>query len=219
MRSLGFPSLMCAVNGLHVTGAAAVQQNAKRLKELTRFVDYSISTDIRILDASDAVNVARQLSTMPCSKEISWRAHRSYLVADKVEVVGGRDETDGKTVMLTGFIRGNPLYVHSLAHLCGIGTVRIASVEVVPNVHAPLGSQWGELSASSSLEGSNVYHADKDLQDSLVMTANGDVLAGEQTWPSEEEMMQATSDNTDTDVGRNRRNVSDKSVGFFAILL
>lgn len=204
---------MCAVNGLTVGGPSAVQVNAKRLRELTRFVEYSITADVRICDAADIANAARQLSTMPCGKEIGWRSRRSYLVADKVEVASQNE--NGNTIVLSGFIRGNPLYIHSLAHVCGVGTTRIARVEVFGATHEPLSSRWTEMSihdsstTATSSSDYSVFNADASLQDSLVMSATGDVLAGEQTWPSEEEM----ATNGDMDVGRNRRPVNDKSVG------
>jgi hypothetical protein len=51
---------MCAVNGLNVSGPSSVQLNSKRLKELTRFIEFSVSAEVRIVDAADTANIARE---------------------------------------------------------------------------------------------------------------------------------------------------------------
>lgn len=227
LRSLGFPALMCAVNGLStppVDGMTSfnptIQQNAKRLKEITRYLEYAISSDIRIADAVDSAGITRQLSEMTCNREISWRGNRSYVVADSVSIVScGADvvsvpgEEDDLTVVMSGYIRGKPLFIHSLSHICGVGTSRIARIEVVPPAASPFagGSRGLAIPSESSSSDRNVFMADPSKQDSLVMSATGDILAGEQTWPSEEEMggvdEQGAMDN-DLTVGRNRRRIA-----------
>lgn len=103
------------------------------------------------------------------NRALRWRSQRSYLVSDQVSV-----EADGR-VIVTGCLRGVPLYLHSLVHLSGgAGTARISRVKLA--------------------EDGSVLEVDRTLQDDMVMEAAADVLMGEQTWPSEQELMVGNND-------------------------
>ena len=225
MRSLGFPALVCAVNGFNGPAAdgmsslvTSVQNSARRVREITRFLEFTVSTDIRIIESTDSSNLTRQLSGMTCSRELSWRGNRSYLLADEVQITDEKFVGNGEylpedtvSVVVSGYIRGKPLYVHSLSHICGAGTSRIAKIEVVPIHEAPFSNANRKFSAGTNTAPENLYLADPTRQDSLIMSATGDVLAGEQTWPSEEEMVGGATEGVldgDLAVGRNRRKIA-----------
>ena len=146
-------------------------------------------------------------------KEVSWRSIRSTVVGDSLELLDCLPEApESNRVRVTGYLRGTPLYMHSLIHMLGVNTCTLESVEVGSD---PLTAasrrlkgqgQRGAAPLGDGSEGSTVYRADPSKQDSLVMESTPDSLMGEQTWPTEEELLQQTSMN-DGMAGRDQRHV------------
>lgn len=72
------------------------------------------------------------ITTTP--REISWRSLRSYLLVDSLNIIPN-DETqknhdDQCSVRITGYLRGCPLYLHSLAQIKDVGTGKIVNVGI-----------------------------------------------------------------------------------------
>lgn len=63
-------------------------------------------------------------------KDLTWRSLRSYMLADSLTFLpsGTKPEDDQCTVRVTGYLRGCPLFLHSLMQLKGVGAGRIVSV-------------------------------------------------------------------------------------------
>ena len=142
-------------------------------------------------------------------KEVSWRSIRSTVVGDSLEVLDCLpDAPESNRIRVTGYLRGAPLYVHSLMHIMGVGTSRLESVEVG---HDPLTSASRELKSHGarniSDDASYTCVADPSKQDSLEMESTPDTLMGEQTWPTEEELLHMTSAG-DGSAGRDQRNLN-----------
>ena len=185
--------MVCCVQGL---STAVIKSKGTSInsciKDLEKYLLTVFSTDIRVLDAENPPAVVRHLSTMP-TKEISWRNYRSYLQADTVEIIpnNGDDAKSGDntcTVRLSGYLRGSPLYLHSLGHIPGVSTGSISQVEVHTN-GGPLRalSRRGNSSAGGG-DGVVILEVDGSLQDPMTTMALGDGLQGEQTWPTEDEL-------------------------------
>ena len=129
-------------NSLHATRKAARQY----------ITTHAMLPDARIIDInSDCLNsggssgsatvgnetnmLIRTLRSMS-PKPVSWRAQRSYLLADALSVNIQEQEQDGaaavadKTyrVQVGGYLRGRPMQVNSLMHLVGVGAGRIVKV-------------------------------------------------------------------------------------------
>jgi len=102
--------------------------------------------------------------------------------------------------------------VHSLMHIMGVGTGRIVRAwKGTPLVGPGARREGGPRAGKGSMEdGTAVVVACKDKQDSLQVAAQGNNLAGEQTWPSTGEMTglplsEDPSLSLDRDQGRDRR--------------
>jgi pre-rRNA-processing protein TSR1 len=122
-------------------------------------------------------------SSATASTVLRWKSQRSYFVTENVTFTPSEstDHNASSKVKMTvsACLRGVPLYAHSLMHICGVGVVRIVSI-----------TQGDSSSSSSSILEEDNPHIEVDhcaLQDDLQMEAFGDDLAGEQTWPTEDE--------------------------------
>jgi pre-rRNA-processing protein TSR1 len=86
------------------------------------------------------------------------------------------------------YVRGRPLGVNQLVHVCGLGQYKLQqvkkAVEPCPMKAERYGSSNGDVQEDEVLA-----IADSEFQDSLAMEAQVDELAGEQTWPTEEEVI------------------------------
>ncbi|CAD5314654.1 unnamed protein product [Arabidopsis thaliana] len=97
-----------------------------------------------------------------------WRSQRSYIVARKAGMLVD-DESSGKcTLLLSGYLRARKLSVNQLVHVSGVGDFQFSKIEVLKSL-VP----------------------DPMKQEPLVIENTPDPLAGEQTWPTEEEMAEA----------------------------
>jgi hypothetical protein len=94
-------------------------------------------------------------------KPVSWRAQRSYLLADKSTVRVTPQEQDSGSgsgsgpryrVELGGYLRGRPMQVHSLVHLVGVGAGRVARVwqGAPPHARNAASEHMGEIVADKS---------------------------------------------------------------------
>ena len=185
--------MVCCVQGL---STAVIKSKGTSInsciKDLEKYLLTVFSTDIRVLDAENPPAVVRHLSTMP-TKEISWRNYRSYLQADTVEMLPSTGDDADKggnntcTVRLSGYLRGSPLYLHSLGHVPGVSTGSISHVEVHTN-GGPLRALSRRGNSSAGGGGVVILEVDGSLQDPMTTMALGDGLQGEQTWPTDDEL-------------------------------
>lgn len=139
IRATGLPQSLACVQGLECSLGDSAKQ--KRLcsdtkKMVQRTLDNLVLPGIKLVDqvCSDSPTHSREVDDLVRSvaalsgREVTWRAMRSCLVADSLEVGDERDENGRGRVRLSGYLRGCPLLVHSLMHLPGVGTARIVRV-------------------------------------------------------------------------------------------
>ncbi|CAA0270937.1 unnamed protein product [Arabidopsis thaliana] len=123
-----------------------------------------------------------------------WRSQRSYIVACKAGMLVD-DESSGKcTLLLSGYLRARKLSVNQLVHVSGVGDFQFSKIEVLKDPF-PLNERTNqnsmELDDSHDEEVLKSLVPDPMKQEPLVIENTPDPLAGEQTWPTEEEMAEA----------------------------
>ena len=135
LKAEGLPSSVCCMQGLMQDydysegfgGASASNvMESKRLMET--LIESRIGSDIKVIQEENSAILIRTLSVC-IPRDISWRMNRSYLMSESVEVLSDANPTDGTcSISVTGYLRGAPLYLHSLMHIVGVGACRLASV-------------------------------------------------------------------------------------------
>lgn len=199
LKSVGCPELICGVqNGHHLDGKPLVDST----KVLQAEIEMHIGSDTKVMELHKTDLLCRQLcTTVP--RQVNWRKERTFLLADAVEAFVSEDGL--ATVHLKGYLRGQSLALNSLMHIVGAGTGRVQKVRGVTQDPFYVEKKSGDQAADMSEQEVELY-ADLDKQDPLELFAEGDGVAGEQTWPTEEEM-NAAVDEGDEGAGRLRRNV------------
>ena len=156
-------------------------------------------------ERADLVRVAcEQRSAQP-----AWRARRAYVLAERAslteekppEAFGPAPAIDAvaartATVVVEGYVRGCALVVDQLLHLPGIGDFPLARVEAA---EAPGGAGGGRGDGRGSDvamdAGPGATLAVPSARAERAVRENiPDALAGEQTWPTEEEMAEAEAE-------------------------
>jgi pre-rRNA-processing protein TSR1 len=81
--------------------------------------------------------------------------------------------------------------VNQLVHVCGLGQYKLQQVNKAVEPCPMKAERYGSSSSNSDMQQDDdvLAVADPELQDSLAMEAQVDELAGEQTWPTEEEVI------------------------------
>lgn len=120
-----------------------------------------------------------------------WRNQRPYLMAQKVDIVND-DQNPGKsTLLLTGYLRAHSLSVNQLVHVSGVGDFQLSKIEVIKDP-LPLNARKDHGAMDSEevheVEVIKSLNPDPMKQEPLLVENFPDPLAGEQTWPTEEEM-------------------------------
>lgn len=200
LKAAGCPEVLCCAQNFDLlTGKTLLDTR----KALTKQLDDCIGPDVRVGESHKADLFCRLLCTVT-PRTVTWRATRSYLLGDTVEVsqTGGGDNGEEPCVTISGYMRGRSMALNSLMHLPGLGTGRINRVEA-GKTHFPGGRR--ALTPMDD-DADSTLVAEKEKQDSLVLEADSTGLAGEQTWPTEEEM-NAALDGIDEGAGRHRRDI------------
>eukprot|EP00250_Pteridium_aquilinum_P012088 c20503_g1_i1 orf=59-2500(+) len=145
--------------------------------------------------AEDYEQVLRYLSSHRSSSP-QWRCHRPYVMAQKLEFVPDAQAPEQGTLLLSGYVRGRGLSVNQLVHLTGLGDFQLKQVDILEDPYALRRDHKGLKSESMELEDlsrekASLLCPDPILQEQLIVENTPDPLAGEQTWPTEEELARA----------------------------
>ncbi|KAL8514967.1 hypothetical protein ACS0TY_013885 [Phlomoides rotata] len=121
-----------------------------------------------------------------------WRNQRSYLMAQKVDMVADTCSSEKCTVVLTGYLRAHNLSVNQLVHVAGAGDFQLSKIELLKDP-CPLNVRKGMdvMDSESDIQVMTCLTPDTLKQEPLVVENAPDPLAGEQTWPTEAEMAEA----------------------------
>lgn len=118
-------------------------------------------------------------------------------MAQKLEFVPDTQLPEQGTLLLSGYVRGRGLSVNQLIHLTGLGDFQLKQVDTLedpcPFRRDHKGLLKGEpMELENSANGKvSLICPDPSLQEQLIVENTPDSLAGEQTWPTEEELAKA----------------------------
>lgn len=200
LKAAGLPSVIGVVQGLELLKG---KKKSDMRKWGQRFFETEFAGQAKAIDASNSGLLVRTLSTTP-ARRIHWRSIRSYLLADSAEVVpsDGPMGAEHGALHIRGYIRGRPLGVNQLIQLGDIGHFRMKQINSSSEPfsdkpkHRGCKEAAGQPAAGSRRWGNEdvLVMADPGQQEDLNVEAEVDGLAGEQTWPTEQEMAQAGLD-------------------------
>lgn len=197
LRAAGLPAVVGVIQGLE-------HLNGKRHSDMKRwghrFFESEFPGQGKAIDASNSSLLTRTLSTTP-TRRMHWRDTRSYLVADSAKLIPseGRPDCACGTLHVRGYVRGRPLGVNQLVHIGGSGHFRMRQINsstepfpLKPNHHNNVKAK-GLAPEVVDSEGQVLAVANADEQEDLSPEAVVDGLAGEQTWPTQQELAQAAA--------------------------
>ena len=189
LRALGSPTVVCCLQDIRAHMSASAVETGLPFREIQKYLESAVSADMRVVNGADTDQLIRLISTT-VPRDVSWRSIRSYMLPDSVEIAPDIAATDVVaaplfSVKIRGYLRGNPLHIHSLGHFPYVGVGKIERIEV-PMAGGPCEARHGVAGAGESP--CMVLQADPEKQDSIVLEAAGAGVSGEQTWPDEEEM-------------------------------
>ncbi|XP_029303069.1 pre-rRNA-processing protein TSR1 homolog [Cottoperca gobio] len=174
-------------------------------------------TEIRFPDArlypldseQDGTLLLRHLGTQR-QRKLGFRSRRSHLLAQHVtftpnspaEGTGGGPTGLG-TLCVSGYVRGRPLQVDRLVHISGHGDFQLSQIDAPPDplpliLTTARTAKSGKEGDFDMLDGGEdeapvrvLMKADPSRRESLQAEAEVDPMAGEQTWPTETEILEA----------------------------
>ncbi|KAK4782398.1 hypothetical protein SAY86_016500 [Trapa natans] len=192
-RSLGLPSSVVFIRDL--------PSEIKRRNELKKMCISSLTPEFPEeckfypADTKDELHkfvglFREQRLTVP-----HWRNQRPYIFAHKVDMVVDQDNPVKSTIYITGYLRARSLSVNQLVHISGVGDFQLGKIDILKDPY-PLNARK-EHNAMDSDENNEEEQVIRTLstdpmkQEELLVENVPDPLAGEQTWPTEEEMAKA----------------------------
>ncbi|KAG9440983.1 hypothetical protein H6P81_016837 [Aristolochia fimbriata] len=127
-----------------------------------------------------------------------WRSQRPYVMAHEVHLVAGDSGEGNCMLLLSGYVRARGLSVNQLVHVSGAGDFQLSKIDVLRNPF-PINIRKNQdlMDAEAALE-AQILHSllpDPSKQEPLIVENVPDPLAGEQTWPTEEEMAESAKMN------------------------
>ncbi|XP_037631809.1 pre-rRNA-processing protein TSR1 homolog [Sebastes umbrosus] len=174
-------------------------------------------TEIRFPDArlfpldseQDATLLLRHLGTQR-QRKLGFRSRRSHLLAQHITFTPnsptegtGSGPTGLGTLCVSGYVRGRPLQVDRLVHISGHGDFQLSQIDA-PSDPLPLiftaarPAKTGKEGEVDMLDRGDdeapvrvLMKADPSSRESLHAEAEVDPMDGEQTWPTETEILEA----------------------------
>ncbi|KAK2912343.1 pre-rRNA-processing protein TSR1 homolog [Channa argus] len=157
----------------------------------------------------DATLLLRHLGTQR-QRKLGFRSRRSHLLAQHVTFTPN-SPTEGTTggptglgtLCVSGYVRGRPLRVDRLVHISGHGDFQLSQIDAASdplplNLSTPRPSKPSKGEDFDMLDGGEdevsvrvLMKADPSCRESLQTEAEVDPMDGEQTWPTEAELLEA----------------------------
>lgn len=186
----GLPSTVHVIQGL--SKVPAKKRNDAR-QMVQKFVDFRFPKERAMpLDTDqDAILVLRQIGNQK-QRRVTLQERRPHLLAEEVAFEPDPDNDSSGTLKVSGYVRGRQLNANSLVHLPGYGDyqmLRIDSAKDPYPLFTPRSDQMKEEEEVRVLQESNPL-----LRETLVSVNEVDPMDGEQTWPTEEELMEADAE-------------------------
>lgn len=195
LRSLGLPVTTGLLVGL--ADVAAKKKSDVKKGALAAFeTELLEDTKMHIADSTEECQqVLRHLAELRLSNPI-WRAQRPFLVAQQLDYEADPNSSGSGILRVSGYIRSRAISVNQLVHLAGVGDFQLKQIDEVEDP-CPLRQQKRQNvsgdgmqveDASAGQKASTSVVANAAIQETLIVENTPDDLAGEQTWPTEEEL-------------------------------
>lgn len=178
IKTQGVPNVICMVQ--HLENHQPKMQHSIRAS-LLYYMRHHFPNEEKLYSAGSPLDCTKALRHIASqhSKGINWRDRHSYLIADSLSVSPNIENEFG-TLSITGYIRGNNLSANRLVHIPKFGDFQINKI---------LSSS---LKSCSSIDVDEVLDVpDPDIQDNLISENIPDPLDAEQTWPTQDELLEA----------------------------
>ncbi|KAG0627782.1 hypothetical protein M758_2G227700 [Ceratodon purpureus] len=198
LRSLGLPVTTGLLVGL-ADVAAKKKSDVKKGALAALETELLEDTKMHVADSTDECQqVLRHLAEQRLSNP-TWRAQRPYLVAQQLEYEADPNSSGTGILRVSGYVRSRAISVNQLVHLAGVGDFQLKQIDMVEDP-CPLRQQKRQNVNGDSMQVEDVSAGQKAstsvvanpaLQEALIVENIPDDLAGEQTWPTEEELAQA----------------------------
>jgi len=189
--SQGLPPSLHAVQGLkHVP----IKKQSDVRKTLNKKLEkWFPEIKLHSIDNSqDGGVILRQIANQK-QKRIHYRENRPYLLTDKTEFQpDSQEENSLGTLKVSGYLRGKGLSVNGLLHLPGLGDFQMKQIDL-PTDPYKIQKMNKKKTDSEDMEEDIKVHsiADPSNQETLQTEAEVDPMDGEQTWPTDQELIEA----------------------------
>ncbi|XP_033832924.1 pre-rRNA-processing protein TSR1 homolog [Periophthalmus magnuspinnatus] len=196
----GLPSHALVCLGLTDLPMKKRVESKRALSKITeaRFPDarlFSLDTE------QEATLLLRHLGSQR-QRKLGFRSRRSHLLGQSITFTPNSEGNTGLgTLCVSGYVRGCPLSVDRLVHISGHGDFQLSQIDApsdpLPlNISAPRVTKPGKGDVDMIDGGTEettrvLMRADLSRRESLQAEAEVDPMDGEQTWPTEAELLEA----------------------------
>ncbi|KAL6767514.1 hypothetical protein ACKKBF_B35530 [Auxenochlorella protothecoides x Auxenochlorella symbiontica] len=187
LRALGLPGAIGAV----VSGAPPADLKARSAakKRAAALLARVAAPEVRVMAAdgpADWAALVRHLADAAPAVP-GWRQHRPQLLVEGAELAGEGVGSDGTvTLLLRGYVRNLGLSVRQAVHVPGAGDFALSQIDALPGP----GRGRDGMDADPAV----LATAGPEERANLDRENVPDPLAGEQTWPTEEELVEAEAE-------------------------
>ena len=194
IKSQGAPSVVSIVCG---TGEVKQKHRGQVKKQFDHFFAEEFGASAKVVTfekhgAEREIDALRRALSQIKTKQVTWRSERAYMTAHDAKL--GKTPSGVQAVALSGYVRGKALNVHQLVHLPGQGTFQISHIDVHENDPFPLRPSHRAKTGGMDIDAGDAAGSVRTIvarSEHMVSTeeeAEPDVMGGEQTWPTMEEM-------------------------------
>lgn len=190
----GLPSTIFAIQGLkHVP----IKKQSDTKKNITKQLEkWFPEVKLHPIDSQKDAGLVLRLLANQKQKPIFYREKRPYMLVDHVQMDSDNAENVKGTLKISGYIRGKQLSVNRLIHLPGLGDFQMKQIDLPSDPYTirkkqDKNSMEEEDDSLMEEDLKVIATSDPSKQMSLVTEAEVDPMEGEQTWPTEEELLQA----------------------------
>ncbi|QDZ23541.1 ribosome biogenesis protein BMS1/TSR1 [Chloropicon primus] len=188
LRAFSLPNVYCCVQGMAGLG---LSEKAREKKRATKVFTEQVRDSVNCLPLDSNQDCLHLFRMLKEHKQIVpvWRKQRPYLITEGCEVFPNGNQV---RVSLTGYVRGQNLSANQAFLLPGIGEYHVERIDQEDDPFTKARKKGKAEGASLMDEDTKtLVVADKSQLESLARENVPDPLAGEQTWPTEEEMREA----------------------------
>ncbi|KAM3875016.1 pre-rRNA-processing protein TSR1 homolog [Diretmus argenteus] len=198
----GLPSHALVCQGV---SDLAVKKRVESKRTLSKVIEVRFP-DARLfpLDSEqDATLLLRHLGSQR-QRKLGFRSRRSHVLAQHVTYIPNSCAATGLgTLCVSGYVRGCPLQVDRLVHISGHGDFQLSQIDApldplplnVATIRPAKPGKGGDIDMQDGVEAEApvrvLMKADLSRRETLQAEAEVDPMDGEQTWPTDTELLEA----------------------------